>query len=986
MVTLSAHTTAEPRAPSELQPGAQLAKYRLRRIVGSGGMGVVWAAHDPDLDREVAVKLLHGDGADPSSRTRLLREARAMARLKHPNVLTVYEVGTDANRDYVVMELVEGGSLDRWLATRPPRAQVFAAIIAAGRGLAAAHAADLVHRDFKPHNVLRASDGRVLVTDFGLARECRDTDELVESPPSRVSGLEATLGKPAVDSVLGSPLTRSGLLVGTPAYMAPEQLAGARSDATTDQYAFCVAAWQALSGHRPFAGDSIDELRTAALAGPARIKATIVPAVRAVLERGLDPDPGKRWPDLDTLLRALVRAHRRRTVVAMAVAAIVVVVGATAGILALANGRAAACTGGDEMISAVWNEHIKTDARAAFLSTKQPYALFAWNHTSQALDDYGHAWRTMRIGACEATAHREQSTEVMDLRMGCLAERLRAFGAATELFAHADTQTVSRAATVVGGLPAIAGCTDVGALTTAIVPPKDLSTTIRVEAARADLARARVLVLAGRYRDADLALTAALAAARTTSYLPLVADALRTRGEQQWYSGQPDVAKGTFEEAFVTAESARADELAMGTAAQLARLIGSKQPDDGMVWVRIAEAKSKRVNSHSPDLALVASARGVVLRAAGHYAEALASFREALAIRQVGPETSNLAVTLSEIGDTLAITARYDQALVELRNALAIRQRLLGPDHPAIGDSHDAIGGTLMEEGKYDEAVPELRAALAIRERALGPDHIDVMKTRMNLADAIDGMGDHEGALVELHRGLASAEHATPPDPHDLAMIHAATGRALGGLHREAEATIELRQALALEATRAHPGSELPTMYISLGNRLDAQHQYDAALVELRHGRAVGEQLLGPDHPFVAAADADIGEVLVHQGKFADALVALDRALATYLKVFGPDHPNTGETLASIGLAHLGLHDRVKAADELGRALAILEPTVDPETLAELRFAVARASVDDRKTRAHAIALATQARAAYAKLANHGHELHEIDAWLAHRS
>src|SRR4051812_48523430 len=193
--TVEAAGAASPRAA--LVAGATLGKYRLDRVLGSGGMGVVWAAHDPDLERAVALKVLRYQDAGVELRRRLLREARAMARLKHPNVLTVYEVDSEADRDFIAMELVEGQSLDQWLEARPSRDEIWQAIIAAGRGLAAAHRGGLVHRDFKPHNVLRSDDGRVLVTDFGLARghgeDAGPGLALDTTLPVAASGLDATI-------------------------------------------------------------------------------------------------------------------------------------------------------------------------------------------------------------------------------------------------------------------------------------------------------------------------------------------------------------------------------------------------------------------------------------------------------------------------------------------------------------------------------------------------------------------------------------------------------------------------------------------------------------------------------------------------------------------------------------------------------------------------------------------------------------------------
>jgi serine/threonine protein kinase len=365
-------------AATDLAPGVLVGKYRLDRMLGAGGMGVVWAAFDPDLERPVAIKVLRSVDSVVALRTRLLREARAMARLKHPNVLTVYEVGTDRNRDYIAMELVDGADLDGWLATQPPRAEIFAALFAAGRGLAAAHDAGLVHRDLKPHNILRGRDGSVYVTDFGLARgQIEEGAEVVQGS----LGLAATAvalgsharaihdrGRMRVDSVLDSPLTQTGVLIGTPAYMAPEQFVGRAPDPRSDQFAFCVTAWEALTGSRPFVGKTLDELRVAVSTGT-HGDGGLPPRVREVLSRGLSPDPVVRWPDMHALLRALEAAIAppRRSRAPLIVATVLAIAGVVTGVgLYTHSGasRSTDCASAVEAFGTAWSP----DRRKAVLA------------------------------------------------------------------------------------------------------------------------------------------------------------------------------------------------------------------------------------------------------------------------------------------------------------------------------------------------------------------------------------------------------------------------------------------------------------------------------------------------------------------------------------------------------------------------------------------------------------------------------------------
>jgi len=301
-----AHTATAPGSPKPAAPelGATLGRYRLERMLGEGGMGVVHAAFDPDLERRVALKVLRTTDVGGDARHRLLREARAMARLTHENVVVVHEVGTVGDRDYVAMELIDGSTLAEWLAAKPRTVfEIVEAFIRAGRGLAAAHAAGLVHRDFKPHNVLRRKDGKIVVTDFGLARGVENAHAVA---------LDVTLRPDSNQPSGHSGITATGSVLGTPAYMAPEQWTGGIVGAAADQFGFCVALWEALTGARPFKGDSIEELKAEVRRGPAELDASKLPRrLRKILVRGLDPDPAKRFPNMDSLLAELRSSERR---------------------------------------------------------------------------------------------------------------------------------------------------------------------------------------------------------------------------------------------------------------------------------------------------------------------------------------------------------------------------------------------------------------------------------------------------------------------------------------------------------------------------------------------------------------------------------------------------------------------------------------------------------------------------------------------------
>lgn len=465
----------------------QVGRFLLLERLGHGGMGVVYSAYDPKLDRRVALKLLHARAAhDSRGHARLANEARALARLSHPNVVPVHDVGIIDDKVFLVMELVAGQTLRVWAGqTRRSWRDVLAVYLQAGRGLAAAHAVGIIHRDFKPDNALVGDDGRVRVVDFGLARHRPG-----EETPAQEDRHGATPASPPGQA--GEPAPTAPLQSGTPAYMAPEQFAGAAVGPAADQFSFCVALYEALYQQKPFECASVAELAASMRAGRLREppKDSRVPAwVHAALRRGLAPDPGARHDTMDALLAELSRdldRTRHRRLLALGVAALV-----AAAIYSFARGHAGVevCQGGPAELARVWDQTRRDRVARALRDTGRPYADAISPRVLGGLDRYGAAWTGMRHEACMSHQRGEQSSDLLDRRMRCLDGRLRALDEALAVLEEIDAGSLGQMVQIVEGLPSIAYCADREALAAEVPPPDDASLASRVEELRSRLRR-----------------------------------------------------------------------------------------------------------------------------------------------------------------------------------------------------------------------------------------------------------------------------------------------------------------------------------------------------------------------------------------------------------------------------------------------------------------------------------------------------------------
>jgi tetratricopeptide (TPR) repeat protein len=875
-------------------------RYLVLERLGAGGMGEVYAAFDPQLNRRVAIKLLlpGGEGLDGGeARVRLMREAQAMARLSHPNVLPVYDIGEHGDQVFIALELVEGHTLRQWLKEQPRGwREVVEALTLAGRGLAAAHAAGLVHRDFKPDNVLVGRDGRVLVFDFGLACEQGSGTPGAPAPVDLAEILRAELpttteshslsGSPRTREPRETPVTRHGHIMGTPGYMAPEQYRQEAVTARADQFSFCATLYYALYREHAFTGSGAAALARATLEGRLRPppRDSRVPGwVRRVVLKGLHVRPQERYVSMEALLDALhddPRARRRRQAfVAVAGAFLVAMV---AGAVGEWHQRQGLCQSVATRLDGVWDAPRQDAVRQAFLATSAPYAADSWKGVKDALDTYASQWVKGQRGACEATKLRgEASEEVLAARTTCLERRRTELKALTDVLTEADGRVVERAVEAVRGLSELTPCDTADPLA-ASEPPRDAKVAARVEELHTALARARALRISGQF-PAGLAVAAPVATeARTLDYHPLEAEALLELGQLQAGFGHSE-AERTLKEAMWRADEVRLDEVRAEALVALTQLVAYDvaRVQDGHDWYHQARALLVRTRREGRLLAGLESAHGLVYASQGNSGAAETAHRHALAALEkvAAPDSPEMAMVLRRLGNTLSTQGRHTEALAVYQRAHETFRKALGAEHPRVGSSLVSLGTTLSALGRHAEALEPLRQGFAIVDRALSPRHAF--------------------------------------------------------------------RAMALDA---------------LGGALWRDGKTDEALQVLKRAVEAAELARGPEHPDVAGPSSSLGLVLVDAGRPTEALGHFDRAVRLREHALGAQHPDLAGPLTGRGEALLKLGRPNEALVPLERALALREThTVAPVELAETRFALARALVDAQKDPGRARVLAQKA-------------------------
>ena len=783
----------------------KLGRYSVLRRIGAGGMGVVYLGYDGELDRKVALKLLRRRGADADGHAsaRLVREARALARVDHPHVIAVHEVGSHDGAVFLAMDLVEGVSLEAWQSERPRPWRVLVEIyLQAGRGLAAAHAASVIHRDFKPANVLVGDDGRgglrARVVDFGLARAAGEqADEASPGPtaeePPRVHEGERL----HPDGTLGSALTATGALLGTPAYMAPEQILGRRADARSDQFSFALALHEALCGQRAFVGESVEALQAAVIAGHRRPPGADRRAPRwlhRILDRALELAPERRYPSMQALLDELERGLLRRRRIGLALAALLLGLGA-----AFVGSRSAApslCARGAEELAQVWGEPARIATRAAFLATDKPFAAHAWTQTEAQLDAYAADWVTMYGEACEATQVRgDQSGEALDLRMRCLDRRKGELAALLSVFADADARTVIHALEACDALTPLSACADLDALASAHVVPEDPRIRDAVKALRGELDRARALRYAGHYDEAFTLVTDADARARMLDYPALPAETGLLLGSLQALRGAAPEAAVTLDRAFLDALACDYPYVAAWAAIAATHVVGflGHRAAEGRRWGELAEPLLARLGREPRAAAALYSNLGNIAVVEGALDEARALFEAALAIAEaeLGPDHITVANTSANLASVFRRTGDHAQALAYYQQARRIFTARFGPSHPALATLTNNTGALLQVMGDLEGAARNYREVIALAGGSLSPSSPTLGHAHGNLVEVLVAQGQHAAALphAEAAATIWSAAHGER---------HPLVGQALVNLGR---VQVELAQADAALAT-----------------------------------------------------------------------------------------------------------------------------------------------------------------------------------------
>lgn len=758
------------------EPGSFIGRYEVLRTSGRGGMGVVFEARDPELDRRVALKLvkpsLLGEEAQHFDR-RLLREARAMARLSHPNVLTVYDVGVHEGQVFLASEWVDGETLEDWMKREHHWRTVVSCFRDAARGLVAAHEAGLVHRDFKPANVMLGKDERVRVFDFGLVRATVNSE-----------GMNSTLGRNRV--------------IGTPAYMSPEQMAGEAADERADQFSFCVSLYEALAGRRPFFGGDLLAIHAAIEAGCVDELKSVPRWLWDVVRKGLQRQAYARHPSMAALLELLEEGLGRRRRFSIAAVAGVCMVGAvvaTGGLWSQSPSERT-CSDDELELGEAWGQARQDAVHLSLLATQTPYAEDTWQRTKNNLDRYAEHWEYQSRASCIEVNKGAQNSAMRVQRSDCLAQARVEFDVLTKELQGASEDIVLRASILSGELAGLDRCSkSIGA------PPTNLAKRQSLQGLWPEMKQLEILVATGKVETA---------AALAEELLPL-AQGHRPSEARLWAlraaaldaTGQAEAAVRAYEKAMYSATSGRDDELAAHATGQIYRYYTTQvlDPKESERWKQLAEAATERAAS-----ARVRGAwDGILGQAAleaGHYVQAVAYFQGGLEKFNAidPPDERRIAAMSEQLGQAYLLAEDPGHAVAAFRDAAAHWQELVGSKHPDMALAQGWLAIAVALQGDAAEARELGEAAMATIVACYENSDPRIAPMLRLQAKRMAASGDSVGAIRTLLEALQLKRDGITL--LDLAKIEALNGQHVSALALGREAMNVLEETTTREASR----------------------------------------------------------------------------------------------------------------------------------------------------------------------------------------
>jgi eukaryotic-like serine/threonine-protein kinase len=941
----------DPRGSTPAPLLERLGRYLVVSQLGSGAQGVVYRAYDPDLDRKVAIKLLRpevfGAGDLEKSRLRVLREAQAMARLSHPNVVPIHDVGTAGDRLFVAMEYIDGQTLRQWLKQAPRSAeQILEKFLHAGRGIAAAHAAGLLHRDFKPENVLVDGSGQVKVTDFGLARA---VDAGAAPLSESVLNVRAHANLPD-SSPLDQALTQAGALLGTPAFMAPEQFLGLTIDARTEQFNFCASLWEALYGQRAFAGDTYETLAASVTCGEVRGPADErgVPArIRGVLLRGLSREREHRFDTFEALLTELSRDPRReRRPWLLAGATVAALAVATGSVALWSMQRPEPCPDPRPQMAQVWNAEEWEQLRGAFTATGAVMADFAAQKVGQMFDDYANTWAAVASAACrDARVLGVRPVSEHERQVSCLERRLATVRHTVASLKSVDARSVGRAQQAVLAIPRVEACLDPAAdeisfeARGAARAEQLIAIQDEVDRVRADF----VLGLSGRVLE-DAPRIAERAAA--IGHLAAQAEAVYVLGVVQGNSNLNTESVNSLQDAIRLAEEAGLDALRARGLMSLSFRIRRMRVADAQErslrsadWAEAVIRRMQRQGKRVDDLyATLHNSRSFIYFAGGDYERAVEAAGAALRHLQAAPDVFIEAQTLERLAYGLLYLGRPQEALTAAERGVVLTEEI-GSTHPRIAMLHLHSAAALSALGRHPEAERAALIASDIFEKAFGANSPNQMLVTSELANAVAAR-DLVAAERIARRGIEFSRRPDAP-PGDLHCQQAMLGTILLEAGRPGEAVTAFAEAIE-EAKKA----------------------------------------MGEDHPDVAEAHAGMGLAQEALGNRAEAERHFRRALDIFDRKFGPQNPSLIRVLSGLGRTRLAAGAADEAQPLLERALAVPPRPMDAPHLGRAQLALAELAWKQGEGQT-ALRLARLAREQLATWRRDGGALGQAEATLA---